>query len=114
MTRPGANVIDTYNAFWLFYLREHAHPWTRRWHITGTLVATACVVAAILLLNPWLLLVALIIGYGPAFASHFLFENNRPATVRGYPVWSFISDFRMTFTWLAGGLHRELRKAGVN
>jgi hypothetical protein len=114
MTDIRPTSIRTYSDFWLFYLREHAQPWTRRWHIAGTLVALCCVVAAIVLLNPWLLLAALVIGYGPAFASHFLFENNRPATVRGYPLWSFVSDIRMTLTWLMGGLHRELHKAGIS
>lgn len=113
MRKTQSGSIDSYGAFWLFYLREHGQPWTRRWHIAGTLVALALVVAAIVLLNPWLLVAALLAGYGPAFGSHFLFEKNRPATLRGHPLWSFVSDIRMTFTWLAGGLHRELRKAGM-
>jgi hypothetical protein len=113
MRRTESVSINSYSAFWLFYLREHSDPSTRRWHVTGTLVALALVVAATVSLNPWLLLAALFAGYGPAFASHFLFEKNRPATLRGHPLWSLVSDIRMTFTWLGGGLHHELRKAGI-
>lgn len=104
--------IDTYGQFWLFYLREHSRPWTRRWHIAGTLLAIACVIAAIVLPNPWLLLAAAFAGYGPAWIVHLLIEKNRPATWR-YPLWSLLSDLRMTVTWLSGNLNRELRKAEI-
>jgi hypothetical protein len=35
--------------------------------------------------------------------SYALVERNRPATFT-HPWWSFVSDFRMLFTWLGGGL----------
>ena len=112
MNNPKAASIETYRQFWLFYLHEHHKPWTRQWHIIGTLSAIACLIAAIILRNPWLLLAAAFAGYGPAWTVHLVVEKNRPATWR-YPLWSLVSDFRMTATWLSGNLDRELRKAGI-
>ena len=80
--------------------------------MAGTGLSVVFLVAAILTWNVWLLLAALVVGYGPAWLTHFTIEKNRPATFR-YPIWSLISDFRMTATWLSGGLSRELEKAGI-
>jgi hypothetical protein len=104
--------IRTYAEFWPYYLREHAQGATRAIHICGTLLALTVAAAAVVLQNWWLLLGALVAGYGPAWVAHFFVEKNRPATFR-YPLWSLASDFRMTGTWLTGGLSRELAKAGI-
>lgn len=103
--------LTTYRQFWPYYLREHARPQTRRLHFLGTTLAILCLVAAIVLAEPWLLLGALVSGYLFAWLGHFFVEKNRPATFR-YPLWSLISDFRMYFMWLAGRLDPELRRAG--
>jgi hypothetical protein len=112
MTDMSAPKITTYREFWPYYLREHAKPRTRAIHYVGTGLATASLIAAIVTGNPWLLIVMLFAGYGPAWIGHFFIEHNRPATFT-YPLWSLFSDFRMAFTWLTGGMARELAKAGV-
>jgi hypothetical protein len=104
--------IRSYAEFWPFYLREHARGATRALHILGTVTAGSFIVAAAALQNWWLLPGALVAGYGPAWIAHFFVEKNRPATFR-YPLWSLISDFRMTGKWFVGGLARELERAGV-
>src|SRR3569832_2030258 len=104
--------IETYRDFWPYYLQEHAKPATRTLHFIGTGLAVGAVTAAILTGQAWLGAVALVAGYGPAWAAHFFVEKNRPATFT-YPVWSLISDFRMAFAWLTGHLSEELAKAGV-
>jgi hypothetical protein len=104
--------LQTYRAFWSFYLREHTQPETRLWHIVGTGTASVLLVAALVSFSYELFLAALIVGYAPAWAAHFLIEKNRPATFR-YPLWSLVSDYRMAAAWLTGNLERELEEAGV-
>ena len=104
--------IESYREFWPYYLRQHARPKTRLWHIVGTGLASVLLVAALVTSSYELFLGALIAGYGPAWVTHFLIERNRPATLR-YPLWSLVSDYRMAGAWLTGELSRELRDAGV-
>ena len=104
--------ISTYREFWPYYLREHRMPATRALHLAGTGVSTALLAAAAFNASLLLLLAAVLAGYGPAWVAHFTVEGNRPATFR-YPLWSLISDYRMAATWLAGGLDRELKRAGI-
>ena len=104
--------IATYAEFWLHYLREHGQARTRNIHFFGTALVLAFFIA-FLVTGRWIfLLLAPFAGYGPAWIAHFFVERNRPATFQ-YPLWSLYSDFRMFFTWLAGGLAAELKKAGV-
>jgi hypothetical protein len=102
--------IETYREFWPFYLREHANPDTRLWHFVGTGAASVLLVAALVSFSYELFFAALIVGYAPAWAAHFLIEKNRPATLR-YPLWSLISDYRMAAAWLTGRLARDLQAA---
>ncbi len=104
--------IVSYAEFWPYYLREHASPLTRRAHAVGTLAGVGVLVLGVLSGSLWLVLLALVIGYGFAWGSHMLVERNRPATFK-YPLWSLWSDLRMAWLMLTGGLEAELRKAGV-
>ena len=108
-----ADKLSTYDAFWPYYLREHARPATRGLHYLGTAIGLALLAAAGMAGNPWLVLPAVVSGYAFAWLAHLLVERNRPATFT-YPVWSLISDFRMFFLWLGGQLGPELRKAGLD
>lgn len=113
MTDPSrSNRITSYDAFFLFYLREHARPATRRWHYAGTALVIAIALALVATGNLLWLPVVLLAGYGPAWISHFFIEKNRPATFR-HPFWSLISDFRMFGLWITGRLGPWLKRAGV-
>ncbi|HUT49536.1 MAG TPA: DUF962 domain-containing protein [Alphaproteobacteria bacterium] len=104
-----ATKIDNYADFWPFYLGEHRKPTTRALHYFGTSAGLTCLVAALATQAWWLLLGAFVSGYLFAWIGHFFVEKNRPATFT-YPFWSFISDFRMFGTWIAGRMGAELER----
>ncbi|MCP4329531.1 MAG: DUF962 domain-containing protein [Alphaproteobacteria bacterium] len=104
--------FQTFAEFWPYYLGEHARPLTRRLHYLGTSLGILLFVLALSLAEPWLLLAALIAGYGFAWFAHFAVERNRPATFT-YPLWSFAGDFKMLWLWLTRRLDPELEAAGV-
>ena len=78
--------------FYPFYLSEHRNRTCRRLHFVGTALVVLVVIAAVLSMNPWLLLGAPIAGYGFAWIGHFVFERNRPATFQ-HPWYSLLGDF---------------------
>jgi hypothetical protein len=87
--------------FYPFYLSEHANRTSRRLHFVGTSIAVLCLLTAVASLNPWWLLVGLVQGYAFAWAGHFFFEKNRPATF-SYPLKSFAGDWVMWKDILVG------------
>ena len=102
----------TFDAFWLFYLREHSRPRTRALHYAGTALVLLFAAAAVLTGNWWFAALLPIAGYGFAWTAHLAVERNRPATFT-YPLWSLAADFRMFFLWASGRLGPELRRAGL-
>lgn len=103
--------ITGYDAFWPYYLREHARPMTRTMHYAGTAL-TILFLAVALWLGGWWWATLPIAGYGFAWTAHFMVERNRPATFT-HPLWSLFSDYRMFFLRLARRLQPHLRAAGV-
>ena len=91
--------IASFEEFWPFYLGEHSKPATRWFHFAGTTLGVLTAIVAIATLQVWLLPAAVVIGYGPAWFSHFFIEGNRPASWR-YPVWSFMADFKLWATMI--------------
>jgi hypothetical protein len=97
----------SFEAFFPFYLSEHADPRNRVFHYVGTSGAVLLVLTAAVTLQPLLLLAVPIAGYAPAWIGHFIIEKNRPATFK-YPVWSLMGDFRMLYLALTGQLQAHL------
>jgi hypothetical protein len=99
--------FETFEEFWDYYVAEHANPTTRMLHFVGTTAAMGCVAGAIVFRKKWLLLAAPVVGYAPAWASHFFVEKNRPATF-GHPLWSLRADLRMWWKTVRGEMQAEV------
>ncbi len=93
----------TFREFYPFYLAEHRHPMCRRLHFIGSILVLASIAAAMLTRNAWWLAAAPVAGYGFAWAGHFYFERNRPATF-SYPFYSLLGDWVMFSDILRGKL----------
>jgi hypothetical protein len=111
--RPAAHFIAmSYAEFWAQYLNAHADPRTRALHYLGTLGAAGLVVLAATRAEWRWLVAAPIVGYGPAWFGHAVFEHNRPETF-AHPAWSLVSDLRMLGLFLTGRLAGELRRFDI-
>lgn len=102
--------IRTYREFWPYYLDQHRHASTRLIHFVGVTSFFTLIGLAIAQAEPWFVLAAFLVFYGPAWVAHFVVERNRPATW-SYPLWSFVSDIRMSALWVAGRLEPEAVRA---
>jgi hypothetical protein len=80
--------------FYPFYLSEHSDRSCRRLHFVGTTLVIAAALFALLSGRLAYLLLLPVCGYGFAWAGHFFFEKNRPATFR-HPLYSLLGDFAM-------------------
>jgi hypothetical protein len=108
----GGDPRASYPAFWQHYLVLHRKKGSRRLHYLGSLTGPLVLFWALVVGPLWLLLLVPVLGYGLAWAGHFLVEGTRPATF-GHPLWSLWSDYRMLGLWLAGRLEREYAKYGL-
>ncbi len=91
----------SFREFYPFYLSEHDNRTSRRLHFIGSCGVLALLITAIVQRNTWWLLGALLCGYGFAWAGHFFFEKNRPATFK-HPLYSFAGDWVMFKDILTG------------
>jgi hypothetical protein len=101
--------IQSFAEFWPYYLAAHRKPLNRAMHYVGTTCAVGCVVGAMLTRNWAWLLVAPLVGYGPAWLGHFLVEGNRPATF-GFARYSLMADFKMLGHALRGKMGDEMKR----
>jgi len=99
--------IKTYAEFWDFYVQEHSQPLTRLFHFVGTSLSLVLLIWFVKNGTYFYLPLCLVVGYGFAWFSHFVIEKNKPATFK-YPLWSFISDYKMMFYMLIGKMNGEV------
>jgi hypothetical protein len=91
----------TFDDFYPFYLGEHANRTCRRLHFAGTSIAAALLIAAGVTRWWWFVAIAFVQGYAFAWAGHFFFEHNKPATFK-YPWFSLMGDWRLWWDILMG------------
>lgn len=91
----------TLGEFYPLYLNEHSNLTCRRLHFVGTTLALVLLATAIATQFWWLVLIGLVQGYAFAWAGHFFFERNKPATFK-HPWLSFLGDWRMWWEMLSG------------
>ncbi|MGO4262665.1 Mpo1-like protein [Lysobacter sp. TAB13] len=96
-----ASRFASFSEFYPFYLSEHSNRTSRRLHFVGSCGVLILFALALAQARPWLLLAALLCGYGFAWVGHFFFEKNRPATFK-YPFYSFAGDWVMFKDILTG------------
>ena len=101
--------IKSYAEFWDFYVQEHSQPLTRLLHFAGTSLALVLLVWFLKNGTYRYLPLCLVVGYAFAWFSHFVVEKNKPATFK-YPLWSFISDYKMMFYMLTGRMNAEVER----
>lgn len=100
----------TFRDFYPFYLGEHSDRVCRTLHFCGSALVLALFATAIATGNAWWLLAMPLAGYGFAWAGHFFFEHNRPATFT-YPLFSLMGDWVMFYQLLTGKIPFSARAA---
>lgn len=96
---PGE--FASFHDFYPYYLSEHRNRTCRRLHFAGTLLVVVTFLVAVVTARWALLWLLPVFGYGFAWAGHFVFEKNRPATFR-HPLYSLAGDFVMFREVLTG------------
>jgi len=93
--------FNTFEAFYPYYLAEHANLTCRRLHVIGTTCVIFVIIFAVLSRNWHVLWLMPVIGYGFAWVGHFFFEKNKPATFK-YPLYSLAGDWVMYWQVITG------------
>ncbi len=101
--------IENYREFWDFYVSEHRQPLTRYLHFVGTTLGIVMLIWFVRGENWFYIPLCFVVGYAFAWFSHFFVEKNKPATFK-YPLWSFISDYKMTWFMLLGKMDAEVAR----
>jgi len=98
----------SFEQFYIYYLTEHDNPTCRRLHYLGSTMVLAMLVFC-LASSQWQWLWSLpVLGYGPAWIGHFVFERNKPASFR-HPFYSFCADWVMLKDAVTGQLSSKLQ-----
>ena len=102
----------TFAEFWDFYVSEHSLPATRLLHFAGTSLGIALLVFFVARGQWYFFPAFFVVGYAFAWFAHFVVEKNKPASFR-FPLWSFISDFKMMGYMLMGRMGAEVERVNT-
>ena len=101
-----------YRDFWVAYLDAHRKPATRGVHYLATATGIAGTALAIWLELLWLMAGGIVLGVVLAVSSHHLIEHNRPL-IRVNPFYGALSDLRMCWLAMTGGLAADYARLGL-
>lgn len=93
--------FQSFSEFYPYYLNEHKNRTCRRLHFAGTSVVLILFVFGLFSADFSVLIYLPVAGYGFAWAGHYFFEKNRPATFK-HPFYSLLGDFIMYRDILVG------------
>ena len=91
----------SFQEFYPYYLTEHQNAPCRRLHFAGTSLVFVIIAFVLVSGKVAAMLAVPVAGYGFAWAGHFFFEKNRPATFQ-HPWYSLLGDFVMYRDMLIG------------
>lgn len=97
----------TQHDFWPYYVSQHLNPANRRLHAVGTTLGIVLGAVGLITSTPSVAVLAVAVAYIFAWAGHFFYEHNRPATF-SYPLLSLRADFRMYALTLTGRMDAEI------
>lgn len=83
--------FNNFKEFYSFYLTQHQNTVCKMLHGVGTTLALLCLFVFLFTLNFYWLLLMPLSGYGFAWVGHFVFEKNKPATLK-HPLYSLMAD----------------------
>lgn len=89
-----APTFSGFEDFFPYYVAQHSRPATRWVHFAGTHLGLLSAAAGVMRRRRALVAAAPVVAYGAAWFSHFVIEQNRPATF-GHPLWSLRGDAKM-------------------
>lgn len=112
MKKLGEGLRMPYRDFWVAYLDAHRRPATRGMHYLATLTGISGAILAIWLEILWFMAGGIAIGVVMAVSSHHLIEHNRPL-IKVNPFYGAVSDLRMCWLALTGGLAAEYARLGL-
>jgi hypothetical protein len=100
---------ETFDDFWVFYVKRHRNKLSRTLHVAGTTVAMGLVGVAIVRRRVWPLVLAPVAGYGLAWAGHLLFEKNMPTSF-SHPIWALRAGVKMWIETMTGRMDGEVAR----
>lgn len=103
---------ETFDQFWLRYLRAHANPTCRAFHYAASSWAIACLLALAMTAQPLWFLAGLVGAYSLAWAGHFFVEGNTPLAFTR-PLYSLAADYRMFLLAITGRLTPHIQRAAA-
>jgi hypothetical protein len=104
-----SNKIHSFSEFWPEYLRAHASPASRTFHVIGLFLSLATAAALLSCGMVFFLAVAIVPAQLGAWIGHKL-SPRRDIVSAEHPDWAALADVKMCALAVTGRLENELRK----